>query len=86
MTIVKNKVITRGIRALRNSMIYPQYFPKDYFDLLLNQLHTIDFKRKELMKKGISPFMRIEISVFFMSSALYKRFIIVYSKTIHLFL
>jgi len=80
----KNKAFSRGIKLLRNSMMYPQYFPKDYSGLLLKQLHTIRFKRKDTIKKFFSPLMRIEISVFLISPALYKRVIIVYAKIIHL--
>ena len=80
---VKNEVISSGIRALRNSIIYPQYFPKDYSNSLQKQLNAVSFIRKDILKESITPLMRVEISIFFISPTFYKRLIILYTKIIY---
>ena len=82
LNVAKNQAFTRGLRALRNSMIYPHCFSKGYCHSLEKQLHKICFKRKDMMKEYVSPFMRIEISVFLISPACYKILIKLYAKLI----
>ena len=84
LTLVKNQVILRGLRALRYSMTYPQYFSEGYSYALQKQLHAIRFKRKDMMKEVISPLMRIEISVFIINPVFYKMIVMLYAKIIHL--
>jgi len=86
LILSKNNAVFRGIRALRNSMIYPQYFPKNYSTSLIEQLKTIGFTRKDIIKELITPIMSVEISVFLLSPACYKMIILLYSKIRLLFL
>lgn len=72
LVFAKNNVFGRGMRALRDSIIYPQYFPANYSDLLVKQLQTICFKRKDIVKEFYIPKMRIQIFVFLLSPACYK--------------
>lgn len=75
-----NNVISRGIRTLRNSMIYPQFFPEYCSDTVYKQLQAIPFSRKDLNKKFFSLLMRVEISVFLKSPACYKMLVMLVAK------
>ena len=79
----KNKAIKTGLVAYKRSIMYPQYFPIDYYNSLEKQLHTIEFTRKDLLKEVFNSFkITLEISVFKISPACYKILVKLYAKII----
>jgi len=80
LKIAQNNAIRWGLRALRYSMIYPQYFPEGYYHSLQKQLHTISFNRKDILKKVFSLKERVELFVFLLSPVSYKWLVKLYTK------
>ena len=80
LLLIKNNVFCRGMRLFRYSIIYPQYFPPNYSNLLHKQLNSIQFARKDIIKELITPLIRIETSVFLKYAACYKGIVMIYAK------
>ena len=76
----KTFVISSGIKLLRDSIIYTQYFPENFSDILYQQLKMLQFSLKDIDKKLCTPLMRMETSVFFRSPAGYKWIVMQYAK------
>ena len=81
LALAKINAFSRGMRLLRKSIQYPQYFPEYYSDSLMKQLHTIQFIRKNIYKKVFSPLMKMEFFVFKICPAYYKRLIMLYANS-----
>ena len=77
---VKNHVFPRGLRLLRFSIIYPQYFPKDYSHSLEKQIQMIQFNKKNMLKEYYATKMRLEFFIFLISPVFYKILIRLISK------
>ena len=86
LVLVKNYAFSRGMRALRNSIIYPQYFPKDHAQSVYHQLNSMQFKWKDIDREVFAPLplMRMEIFVFLRFPAFHRILVKVYAKIIHI--
>ncbi|KAA6303727.1 MAG: putative glycosyltransferase EpsJ [Candidatus Ordinivivax streblomastigis] len=79
---VKNIVFSVGIAGLRNMVIYPQYFPDNYFNEYSKLLNAIAFSYRGIDPNLISPLKRIELCILRISPKLYK-LVISFTKKLH---
>ena len=86
LILAKNKAVFCGMIALRYSIIYPQFYSKNFCNSFRKYIHSIGFTQKEMMKKYFKLSLKLELLVFLYSSACYKNLFKLYAKirNIHL--
>ena len=85
---VRNFEMYAGMYALRDAVVYPQYFPENYFESLSGRLHSYPFslraknlKSSPFSVQAVVPyFIVLELLILKMNPRWYRRFRLFYSK------
>jgi hypothetical protein len=88
LTYVRNLEMYAGIIALRDAVVYPQFFPDNYFETLSRNLKSRQFSLKPrslhsspFPTKALIPyFMLLELIILRINPRMYQRFRLFYSK------
>ena len=88
LVYVRNLEMYAGVIALRDAVVYPQFFPDNYFETLAGQLKSYSFSLRikylhssPFPEKAVIPyFILMELILLRINSQCYKRFRLFYSK------
>lgn len=85
---IRNLEMYAGMYALRDAVVYPQYFPNNYFESLSGRLKTYPFSLRPkhlhfspFPAKAVIPyFIVVELIILRINSLFYKKFRLFYSR------